>query len=270
MKRLVIKDQDSLDEFENLTDTDLILDILLSKHNWNGRSYKSTGDPSDLVERVFGGRSFGTSKTGCNASWRNLNLAAPINRYGYNYGYNNVPKEDYPNYYRIVYNNLGADISINFQERTATFEYDHLRKSPTRDISLILDSDGMYYIRFKWQDFYSEIKRINKREKTSHTKTEIKKLGLDFKIDNLLVKLEEKGFKNFNARKTSDYNLRPSLSCTKCYTSISIWFPKIDKGTEIEVTDETNVEFQINSSGILEYKLPKVLEILEKYSNVIS
>jgi hypothetical protein len=268
MKRLVIKDQESLDEFENLTDTDLILDILLTKHKWNGRSYKSTGDALDFVERVFGNRDFGTSKTGCNGTWREINTST--NKYGHYYYSYNVPQEDYANVYSIRYNNLNADITINFKERIATFEYSHLRKNTKRDISLILDTDGIYYLRFKWQDFYSEVKRINKREKTTHSKTEIKKLGLDFKIDNLLVKLEEKGFSSFTASKTSEYNTRPSLSVYKNYSNIRIWFPKIDKGNEIEVANETTLEIQINNSGILEYTFPEALELLEKYKNVIS
>lgn len=162
--------------------------------------------------------------------------------YSFYYGY----KSKYPRRIWFRYNNARFSIDLDPIQNhmlpcDITMTAHHLRKNKERKIPIVL-IDNIYYFELNWGELYSEVIRINNRVKNTSKKKEIRSVGYSLKLLSLQGKLIEDGVDVYVDK--DNYTggcLRTEGLFNGC--NLTLRFPDKDNCSDIEVTDDTIVEF---------------------------
>lgn len=252
--RLRITNDEDIEIFRKNTDnTNLILEIPIENGkivNHGGSAWTRSIDVDDLLfVKTFKDLKFGKDPFRCYYGV-DYTLLTPAH---ITFSYNN---------YTAIFNNVSSYSNLHTNNLQYTLR--HLRKNNTRTCSLIRENK-VVYLELNWSDVYSEIMRINKRVKTTTKKAEIKKMGVDFKMLYLHGKLIQDGV-NFYEKSTYSHNLysKPIFGRTLGITLLSD-----DKGTDVEIDDDTKLKFDVMGSVRVE-KYSYVLRVSKAYENLLN
>lgn len=221
---LKIETEADIAEFEKYIDvSDLTVDFLIEKFNYKDVVYGS--GHWQRTEKVYTFDDMLFYKAINEKTFGEYKIRAHVHREGGYYNNTSVA----PSHYTLGYSN--GEFSFNLEKKLVV--YGHLRKNNERAIE-VMKEDGKRYLRIKWNEIYSEIIRINKRNNKTKHKEQVKELGIKWKMQNLLGKLEQEGITIFTVCSYSD-----TLSSKSVFgENYRISLLKKDQGTTIEIGDD--------------------------------
>lgn len=228
MAILRIQNDDDISEFhKRIDEKHLVVEIkiepLVSKPDHWGRSYFSS-DPNSIIIKAIAGHKFGDYTTRMEVYGDNRRAHAGI---------------EYPSNFYFRYSNCNINFSLDtlsvFSSTEMNFVHLNKRKPENSKVDIVVDGN-VKFLRFNWYTIYSEIIRVNKRNKNTVKTKELTKCGRDMKILMLQGTLEQDGITEI----TSQYGTITTKN-TAFGHSMSISLPKEDTGKDIEITDDTSV-----------------------------